>query len=321
VVDELQGRVPAEFSPEVRQYVAAAQAEPARFPAARVAAILAMTGALGSIIAFSGLVWLCVLASFCLGLLLCTLDVMQHEATHRQLARSRTLNRVAGVLVTAVLARNFSQYCAFHFAHHAHTCTEEDPEGDHVVRSKAQLLSIPIRTVGFWFRQWRDLAVVIVGGDVAYVRTRKQTLDIRIDSAAAAVIYGLFAVAASAYPVLLICWLGPLAVYILAGFPLQHLHEHYGIPVEYSGGPRSRPQSAVTRSLRVTSAVSWLLGYSNLHKVHHMFPSVPSHALPRLHRVVLEHDPWVDLNEPGIAAFVTQSWRNLPLTTPQMAGA
>ena len=80
--------------------------------------------------------------------------------------------------------------------------------------------------------------------------------------------------------------------------------------VRQAGGAENvRDTFANSRTTRSNALVRWLAWNMPYHTEHHLYPSVPFHALPRLHALVSERLREV---RPGYVALNRALWRALP---------
>ena len=245
-----------------------------------------MAGHLGALVMTTALIyaarhhglWL-VPAMFLHGCLLVLLFAPMHECVHRTAFRSRLLNQVIGWITGALAFYNSDYYRRYHHWHHRFT---QDPEYD------PELTTPKPRTVGayllrmsgllFWSDKIRDMSVVSCG-QLAHlpfipIAARGTVIwSMRIQVA----LY-LLAMGSAVWwqsPVVLFYWFFPL----LLGQPLLRaltFAEHTGCREEPNGLTNTR-----------TTLTSWPIRFfmwnMPYHAEHHLYPSIPFHALPQAH--------------------------------------
>jgi fatty acid desaturase len=216
------------------------------------------------------------------GWFLIALFAVVHECVHDTVFPSRTANRVVAWIASVPSLLNSTFYRQLHFAHHRYT---QDPDRD------PELTPPPPRTWRDYFWRlsgatyWRSRLLVsfraALGdfGGMPYIPERERRNVQRS-------IWGMLAIAALAiagavvagsdWP--LVYWIGPLlmAQPILRGMLLA---EHTGC----SHGADGLSNTRSTLTPWFVRLVHWNMPF---HAEHHMFPSIPFHALPKAHALV-----------------------------------
>lgn len=214
------------------------------------------------------------------GWLLLALFAPLHETAHHTAFEQRGINLVVGWLCGLPALFNWHYYQLFHFAHHRHTQDPAlDPELDPPApRTRREYLW---RLTGWqtWKGRVRVLARLVLGRTEAFrfipASSRGRVVgSARLQLAVTAAAFGL-AIATGHVSTLLVVWLGPvvLAMPLLRGYLLV---EHTGC----SEGSDGLANTRTTISNAFVRATMWNMPY---HAEHHLFPSVPFHALPALH--------------------------------------
>ena len=246
--------------------------------AAQIARHLAVIAATAVLVTLARGDWWLVPAMALHGVGLVFLFAPLHETIHRTAFRTRRANLVVSWLCGLVLAIPPTDFRHFHWAHHRHT---QDPDRDpELIRPKpATRLQYLWHLSGLPF--WRDRAGSLLkqatgGPDAAYLPAREHrrvVLEARIFIAIYCGIASIAAMTASALP--LIYWVAP----VLLGQPALRaflLAEHTGCPTV----PEMNRNTRTTLTNAVIRLLGWNMPY---HAEHHLHPSVPFHALPRLH--------------------------------------
>ena len=239
-------------------------------------ALIALTGTL---VALAEPWWLRIPAMAVHGVALVFLFAPLHETVHRTAFASRWLNQAVSWPVGLVLMLPPTWFRHFHLAHHRFT---QDPANDPELAAPKpttfagyvwRLTGIP-----FWLGQTAVLARLALGrtGGMAFLpATARDTavaearLFVGLYGAVAAAAIGLGTIAP------LVFWLLPVAL----GQPALRaflLAEHTGC----AAGPDLTINTRTTLTRRSVRALAWNMPY---HAEHHLYPSVPFHALPRLH--------------------------------------
>lgn len=253
--------------------------------AAQLAAHLALIAAGAALVAAARGHWLVVPAMVLLGWFLVGLFATVHECVHYTAFRSRRANDVVGWLaaVPSLLDANF--YKHFHYAHHRH-CQDAalDPERSPPAPRTLGEYARRLTALNYWKARfagaWKILHGDFQGFDFVPARSRA---TVRRSVA------GMFALAAAVLvlwvtldpwgPVLY--WIGPvvLAQPILRAILLT---EHTGCTEDGNALTNTRT-TLVSWPVRL---VHWNMPY---HAEHHLYPSIPFHALPAAHRRIAPH--------------------------------
>lgn len=229
------------------------------------------------------------------GLIQVGLFATLHETVHRTAFRRRRLNDLVAVLTGLILMLPATYYRRFHFAHHRHT---QDPDHDpEMTVAKPTTLSgyfMYLTAYVYWRERIRELLQHARGRvDAPFIPKGERTQVVRearwhlavYAGAAALVLFGV-----SDVP--LYNWLLPA----LLGQPFLRAY----LLAEHTGCAENNDMLANTRTTRSVGPVRWLMWNMPFHTEHHVFPAVPFHALPALHRLMRAHlvDP-----SPGYTDF------------------
>lgn len=208
-----------------------------------------------------------------------------HECAHGTAFRSRWLNETV-LWITAivyVVPPYFFRY--FHLGHHRYTqMPGKDPSL--VLPEPATFGQYLWYCAGLWF-WWRNITWMVKHAfgfmdpsSTLYVPKGKRRLMV-IEARVMVGLYtliGVVALSAGFGTELMICWLLPRFL----GEPIQRIvrvAEHVGC----AESPDLLTNTRTTLSNWAVNAVAWQMPY---HAEHHLFPNVPFHALPALHRLV-----------------------------------
>lgn len=238
------------------------------------------------------------------GALLNWLYCAQHELSHGTVFRTRWLNEAFGRFIGFVqlYPRDFDRIQ--HFGHHRHTGDwEKDPE---LFRDPYELRDYLIWFTGlsYWISRVSRLVRLVQGKVIeSYIREDEKPLvvrEARIHVALYAVVLALslyFGTWAA-----LLYWIAPMLVtkwaYMLQG-TIKHL-----------GRPHNDNLFENTRTARTGPLFHWLGWNMQYHTAHHLFPSVPFHRLPALHRAIVAK---AGAEPPTMSYFAFQKevWRKL----------
>ncbi|MEZ5751143.1 MAG: fatty acid desaturase [Paracoccaceae bacterium] len=216
------------------------------------------------------------------GVLLVFLFTLEHECTHRTPFASDRLSDIVGTLCGLVLILPFQWFRAFHLAHHRFTnLPGRDPE----------LASPKPATLGQW--AWHVSGLPYWGAALALLlrlargREEPDYLPPRARKRAAAearwmlAVYAVLAASLLMGPVILWVWVVP----VLMGQPVLRLY----LLAEHGDCPQVADMFANTRTTFTTAVVRFLAWNMPYHVEHHVYPTVPFHNLPLLHRLIRDH--------------------------------
>ncbi len=247
--------------------------------------------------------WLALPVQAVLGVAIAFLFCPLHETVHRTAFASRRLNDgLAWLLGFAVLLPSLWFRC-YHFQHHRLTGQDGDPELDEAKpATRAGFLFYLSGLRSFW---WPAFATLLRHG-IGRVGDRfvPAAMRARIAWQARCYLAGYALVAAAALaagswaPVTF--WLLPLAL----GTPALRLY----LLAEHGLLPRGSDMLGNTRTVTTVAPLRWLAWQMPFHTEHHLFPSLPFHALARAHRLIApRHGHLV----PGYGAFARAYWQSL----------
>jgi fatty acid desaturase len=204
-----------------------------------------------------------------------------HETTHRTPFRARGLNRALGIVAGFVLILPPEWFRHFHMAHHRHT---QDPDRDPELMGAKPLTRRgywwKLSGLPYWLAEIRMLVATARGrADDYWIPGSERPAVIR-EARLYLAAYALLALGAivtgSTLPLLL--WVIP----VLLGQPALR----WVLMAEHTGCPLGPDRFANTRTTVAGKAFCFLFWNANYHAEHHLVPSVPFHALPRLHEEV-----------------------------------
>ena len=224
--------------------------------------------------------WLVLPAMVLLGWFLVALFAPVHECVHYTAFRSRRANDIVGWLAAVPSLVNFDFYKHFHYAHHRHC---QDPALDPELAPPAprSLLAYARRVSGLVYWQarariaWRVLRDDFRDFPFVPERARARTRRSVAAMYALCILVGIGWAALDPWgPVLY--WIGPV---VLAQPILRYmlLAEHTGCTEDSNTLTNTR----TTLASWPVRLVHWNMPY---HAEHHLYPSIPFHALPAAHR-------------------------------------
>lgn len=212
------------------------------------------------------------------GVLLVFLFTLEHECTHRTPFASDRLCDGVGRLCGVLLVNPFLWFRYFHLAHHRFTnLPGQDPELEGGKPDTRAAWAWHVTGLPLWWGAARGLWHLAAGQHAAYVPPRARTSVTR-EARAMVVIYALVLASLVWSDVLLWVWIIP----VVLGQPLLRLY----LLAEHGDCPQVADMFANTRTTFTTALVRFLAWNMPYHVEHHVFPSVPFHQLPALHRLI-----------------------------------
>jgi fatty acid desaturase len=215
------------------------------------------------------------------GVPIVTLFAPMHECVHRTAFASRNANAIVGWIAGVLSFYNSTYYWHFHSWHHRYT---QDPQRDpELMFPKATNRHEYLREISgfsFWLRRAIDYPVLACGRarDLPFVPESARR-GIALSMSAQLLIYLAGAVSiALGFRGVLFFWFLPvfLAQPLLRGLLIA---EHTGCSQEPNGLTNTR----TTLTWFPIRLLMWNMPY---HAEHHLFPAIPFHRLPALHREV-----------------------------------
>jgi fatty acid desaturase len=215
------------------------------------------------------------------GVTIVTLFAPMHECVHRTAFASRTANAIVGWIAGVLSFYNSTYYWHFHSWHHRYT---QDPQRDpELMLPKATNRHEYLREISgfsFWLRRAIDYPVLALGRARALPFVPESARrGIALSMSGQLLIYLAGAVSiALGFRGVLFFWFLPafLAQPFLRGLLIA---EHTGCSQERNGLTNTR----TTLTGFPIRLLMWNMPY---HAEHHLFPAIPFHRLPELHREV-----------------------------------
>ena len=203
-----------------------------------------------------------------------------HECGHRTAFRSKRLNDGVAWLMGLLSFYNSNFYRRYHQWHHRYTHQPGlDPELEDPVPTTLAGYLREISGWNWWTGKLRGHARLL-WGDLSAIPYMSPELipqiqrSIRLQFAVYGVLAALSLIAANGF--LFWSWLLPLAI----GQPVLRLL----LLAEHTGCSYGDDGLANTRTTLTLAPVRWLMWNMPFHAEHHLYPSLPFHALPAAHR-------------------------------------
>ena len=203
-----------------------------------------------------------------------------HECGHRTAFRSKRLNDGVAWLMGLLSFYNSTFYRRYHQWHHRYTHQPGlDPELEDPVPTTLAGYLREISGWNWWTGKLRGHARLLWGylSDIPYMSPElipQIRRSIRLQFAVYGVLAALSLIAANGF--LFWSWLLPLAI----GQPVLRLL----LLAEHTGCSYGDDGLANTRTTLTLAPVRWLMWNMPFHAEHHLYPSLPFHALPAAHR-------------------------------------
>jgi fatty acid desaturase len=247
----------------------------------RLAAHLATVLLGGVLWRLDGLPWaLRLLGLVVSGVGLATCFAPLHECGHRTAFRSKRLNDGVAWLMGLLSFYNSTFYRRYHQWHHRYTHQPGlDPELEDPVPTTLAGYLREISGWNWWTGKFRGHARLL-WGDLSAIPYMSPELipqirrSIRLQFAVYGVLAALSLIAANGF--LFWSWLLPLAF----GQPVLRLL----LLAEHTGCAYGDDGLTNTRTTLTLAPVRWLMWNMPFHAEHHLYPSLPFHALPAAHR-------------------------------------
>jgi len=271
--------------------------------------LLWLAGHLGLLVATGLLIWASLGSWWLLpamlahGVVTIFLFAPLHECVHGTAFASAWLNRSVGWLCGLPLLLLPSYFRAFHLAHHAHTQDpRRDPELATAKPTTWDQALVYLSGYGYWAAQIRGLVLAASGHLQAHFITSRAAPAIRREARIGLAVYALSFLGSLLAGSWAILWFWVIPV--LLGQPVLRaylLAEHWDCPL-------IADMRRNTRTTLTNGAVRFLAWNMPYHAEHHAYPSVPFHALPRLHGL-MRHE--LAVVTPGYLSVQRAFWRRI----------
>ncbi len=244
------------------------------------------------------------------GLLLCGMGLATcfaglHECSHRTAFRDKRVNDAVAWLLGLLSFYNATAYRRYHQWHHRYTHQPGlDPELDDPQPTSRPAYLLELSGWNWWCGKLSGYATLLWGDLSAVPYLNAQVIpQVRRSVWLQVGVYLLLATVSliHANGFLLWFWLLPLAL----GQPFLR----FVLLAEHSGCSFSADGTANTRTTLTTGPVRWLMWNMPFHAEHHLYPSLPFHALPAAHERIGPHLKHLDQ---GYLAVHRQLLANLP---------
>lgn len=237
---------------------------------------------IAAVAAADGALWLKIPAMAALGFAWTTLFAPMHECVHATPFASRRLNRIVGWWTGAAVGWNSTYYRRFHAWHHRYT---QDPDNDPELRTPKPHNGVAylkrLSGLPYYVFQMRDLYRCATGQlhGLPYIPERgigeiQRSALLQIGLYLA---IGIASIATGSWAALEF-WLLPMVL----GQPFMRVI----LLAEHTGCTEDRNGLTNTRTTLASWPVRFLMWNMPFHAEHHLYPSVPFHALPKAHGAI-----------------------------------
>jgi fatty acid desaturase len=239
------------------------------------------------------------------GIALATCFAPLHECCHRTAFRSKALNDAVAWWAGVLSFYNATFYRRYHQWHHRFTHQPGlDPELDDPVPTSLAAYLLELSGWTWWTGKLRGHARLLWGDldSLPYLSPEvipQVRRSARLQALVYAAVAALSCIGANGF--LFWSWLLPLAV----GQPFLR----FVLLAEHSGCSFSSDGTANTRTTLTLAPVRWLMWNMPFHAEHHLYPSLPFHALPAAHGWIGPHLQHLD---PGYLSVHRRLLANLP---------
>jgi fatty acid desaturase len=216
--------------------------------------------------------WFTALAIFFIGFgPLHDLLVQGHEGTHDLISRNRRVNDFFAWFTLALAGISAEAHRRFHLDHHHHAHTPQDPE--------FQFFDRVVHGVPGW--AYFFIPVFAQIGVNTYGLQKKSPAGVRrriaVELAGALLLHAVIALVLGWRRYLLFV-AAPMVTGLYVASVVRSITEHHDVT---GGSEWTNARSIVTHPL-----IEFLWSNVNYHLEHHLYPSVPYHALPELRRAL-----------------------------------
>jgi fatty acid desaturase len=226
-----------------------------------------------------------------------------HETVHRTAFAGRRANDLAAALLGLLVGLPAGYFRRYHLAHHRFT---QDPARDPEMPlakpvTRAQYL-VYLSGWRYWRDRTRELLRHAAGRVTADFVPGAERQSVAAEARWHLAVYGaVLALSLGLGNALAFwLWLGPA----LLAQPFLRLY----LLAEHTGAALGPDMLANTRTTYTARPVSWLMWNMPFHAEHHMYPSVPFHALPALNAKLASY---LKETAPGYGAVHRAYWRAL----------
>ena len=224
------------------------------------------------------------------GFSLAAMFAVVHECCHRTAFANNRLNDIVAWWAGVLSGYNSTFYRRYHKWHHRYTQIQgKDPELEDPKPSNVREYVLEIIGYNWWVGKIKTHYKIATGklDNMPYIAENARDEVIRSNRLQLAV-YGV-AIALSLIfqqPWFITLWLLPLAV----GQPILRLI----LLAEHTGCSNDNNSLSNTRTTLTWFPIKLMMWNMPFHAEHHLYPSIPFHALPQAHQELKEHFTVID---------------------------
>ena len=253
--------------------------------------------------------WLKIPALIIYGFSLATMFAVVHECCHRTAFAKGHLNDIVAWWAGVLSGYNSTFYRRYHKWHHRFTQIKgKDPELEDPKPSNLREYWAEISGYNWWLGKFKTHYRVAMGklDNMPYIAETARDEVVRSNRLQLA-IYGN-AIAFSLIfqqPWFITGWLLPLVV----GQPILRII----LLAEHTGCSNNNNPLTNTRTTLTWFPIKFMMWNMPYHAEHHLYPSIPFHALPKAHQHLLEHfavvdDGYLKVNRDIVAEFNRETY-------------
>jgi fatty acid desaturase len=231
-----------------------------------------------------------------------------HEAVHRTAFANNRLNDIVAWFAGLLSYYNSTFFRHYHKSHHLHTrIPGKDPELTDITPKNWAEYILAISGLPWWYAHVNGYFRVALGllDDCPFVPLSARAQVIRSTRLHLGVYAGAIAISIlCGQPWFFLYWLLPLMV----GQPILRfilLAEHTGCTLDNNLLTNTR----TTLTLLPMRLLMWNMSF---HAEHHLYPSIPFHALPKAHQYLNAHLTYVDKCYTKVNRDITSKLGQLP---------
>lgn len=251
--------------------------------------------------------WLALPALLIYGISLAFMFAPLHECVHRTAFANRRLNDVVAWFAGLLSFYNSNFFRRYHQWHHRYTQIPgkdpelEDPKPTNLGEYFWQITGLP-----WWWGKVKGYWLLATGQLEAYPYIRETAREEVITSVRLQLgVYGVAIALSLAFqqPWFLLYWLLPLAV----GQPFLR----FILLAEHTGCPNNDNLLENTRTTLTLFPLRFLMWNMPFHAEHHLYTSIPFHALPKAHKTLAPHwqqleSGYINVNRQIVANFADE---------------
>lgn len=235
---------------------------------------------IGAILATSDSTVAMVIGIFILGAMFAHAVELQHQCLHHSAFKSRSVNRVVGILLGMPTLTSFHAYRRSHLEHHRNLGTESDtPFFYYRFMNSPSMTALMADTLGLSHIK-ASLSAILGGGDSRLISLPKVSEQGKYSEQFDYALMGFLLVCVG----LISMYIGPaifLKLWLLPFlFVAQPIHFLIELPEHIGCNAKTTDVFHNTRTIVGTRFSRWFTNYNNLHVEHHLEPAVNMRQLP-----------------------------------------